>query len=59
MNDSRALRQLIDRIVTAETWDESVYRTRPDGDWILLSRESWDEITAAVDAADSWRPWAG
>jgi hypothetical protein len=55
--NTAALRRLVSRVVEADMWDESVYSTRPDGDWILLSRESWEEIKAAVDAVDGWRPW--
>lgn len=52
-----ALRRLVDRVVAADTWDEMVYNNRPDGDWILLTRDSWAGIKDAVDLVDGWRPW--
>jgi hypothetical protein len=51
------LRHLVDLVVSADTWDESVYRCRPADDWLLVHRSSWAAIRAAVDRVDSWRPW--
>jgi hypothetical protein len=54
-----ALEHLVALVVAADTWDEAVYRCRPGDDWILVHRESWGRIRAAVDAVDAWRPWEG
>jgi hypothetical protein len=54
---ARVIRLITEQVISAETWDESVYENRPDGDWVLVSRESWNRIKSAVDAADAWRPW--
>lgn len=54
---AEALRRLIGTVIDAETWDENVYFTRPPGDWVLLTRDSWADMKAAVEAVDAYRPW--
>lgn len=52
-----ALRRLLSTVVDADTWDEGVYFTRPPGDWVMLTRDSWADMKAAVEAVDAYRPW--
>ena len=55
--DKAALLALVDMIVAADTWDEQTYDVRPDGDWLLIRRDSWGAIRNFVETVDAWRPW--
>ncbi|MFD0855768.1 hypothetical protein ACFQ07_26235 [Actinomadura adrarensis] len=54
-----ALERLVELIVDADIWDETVYDCRPGDDWLLVHRESWAGIRGVVDGVDAWRPWDG
>ena len=53
------LRTLAQELVAAETWDHEVYGRIPGPGWLLIDRDSWARVMAAVDGVDSWRPWGG
>jgi hypothetical protein len=39
--------------------DHEAYGQVPGPGWLLIDRESWARMMAAIDAVDAWRPWAG
>jgi hypothetical protein len=45
-------------VVAAETWDHEVYGRIPGAGWLLIDRDSWARVMAAVDDVDAWRPWS-
>lgn len=53
------LRAVVDEVIAAETWDHEVYGRIPGAGWLLIDRDSWSRLMAAVDGTDSWRPWSG
>ena len=52
------LQTLAGEVVAAETWDPEVYGSAPRGGWLLIDRDSWARLMAAVDELDAWRPWS-
>ena len=52
------LQTLAGEVVAAETWDPEVYGSAPQGGWLLIDRDSWARLMAAVDELDAWRPWS-
>jgi hypothetical protein len=52
------LQALAGEVVAAETWDPEVYGSAPRASWLLIDRDSWTRLMAAVDDIDAWRPWS-
>lgn len=52
------LQALAGEVVAAETWDPEVYGSVPGPGWLLIDRDSWARLMAAVDEVDAWRPWS-
>jgi hypothetical protein len=53
------LHALAGEVVAAETWDQEVYGRILGPGWLLIDRDSWACMMAAVDELDTWRPWSG
>jgi hypothetical protein len=52
------LQALAGEVLAAETWDHEVYGRIPRAGWLLIDRDSWARMMAAVDELDAWRPWS-
>jgi hypothetical protein len=52
------LQAVAGEVVAAETWDPEVYGRIPGPGWLLIDRDSWTRLMAAVDEVDAWRPWS-
>jgi hypothetical protein len=52
------LRPVAAAVLAAEAWDHEVYGQVPEPGWLLIDRDSWARMMAAIDEVDAWRPWS-